>query len=550
MRLTISPERSEIYPDSSGASCSSELLTDDCPPSFLTTIFSPTFTTAMNIYTAEQIREWDQYTILNEPIRSIDLMERAAACCVEWIRRNHLNHHPFIIFCGKGNNGGDGLAIARILIHLGCQVQIYIMEEGKTGTPDFQENLHRLHPLTHQIHYIQSLDFFPVLSEDAIIIDALFGTGLNRPLSGLFALLTDYINRNSKTIISVDMPSGLMADKTVKGETFIHATYTLCFQRMKRCMLMAENASALGEVHVLSIGLHPGFETNHESPYQLLSDLTITSLLKVRNRFAHKGNYGHALLIGGSEGKMGAVLLAVSAMLRSGVGLATAYVPGCGKKILPVSSPEAMTEFDSNEQLISQLPKNPEKYSAIGIGPGLGTDPATAIVVEKIINESEAPLIIDADALNILSKNKKLLSELPKGSILTPHPKEWERLCGTSANDFERHRLVVEKAGEWNCVIILKGHHTLVAGPDGKSRYNTTGNPGMAKGGSGDVLTGLLTGLIASGYSAHDASLIGVYLHGLAGDRAASKLSEEAMIAGDLIDFLPSAWQKLKSTSS
>jgi NAD(P)H-hydrate epimerase len=341
-----------------------------------------------------------------------------------------------------------------------------------------------------------------------------------------------------------------MADKTVKGETFIHATYTLCFQRMKRCMLMAENASALGEVHVLSIGLHPGFETNHESPYQLLSDLTITSLLKVRNRFAHKGNYGHALLIGGSEGKMGAVLLAVSAMLRSGVGLATAYVPGCGKKILPVSSPEAMTEFDSNEQLISQLPKNPEKYSAIGIGPGLGTDPATAIVVEKIINESEAPLIIDADALNILSKNKKLLSELPKGSILTPHPKEWERLCGTSANDFERHRLVVEKAGEWNCVIILKGHHTLVAGPDGKSRYNTTGNPGMAKGGSGDVLTGLLTGLIASGYSAHDASLIGVYLHGLAGDQAASKLSEEAMKAGDLIDFLPSAWQKLKSTSS
>ncbi len=501
----------------------------------------------MNIYTADQIREWDQYTIFHEPILSIDLMERAAATCVEWIRRNQLNNSSFFIFCGKGNNGGDGLAIARILLHAGCDVHIYILEEGKIGTPDFQENLHRLHPLTHQLHYIQSQAFFPVFNDEAVIIDAIFGTGLNRPLSGIAALLVEHINRSGKSILSVDIPSGLIADSSVKGETFIHSTHTLCFQRIKQCMLVAENATAIGNLHVLPIGLHPEFETNCESPHQLLSHSMIAALLNERNRFAHKGNFGHALMIGGSEGKMGAAVLAVGGLLRSGVGLATAYVPACGKKILPISVPEAMTEYDSNEELITELPGNLNKYSAIGIGPGLGTDPATAIVVEKIIKEAEAPLIIDADALNILSQQKKLLSELPKGSILTPHPKEWERICGPASNEFERHQQVVEKAREWNCVIILKGHHALVAGPEGKSRYNTTGNPGMAKGGSGDVLTGLLTGLLASGYSADYASLIGVYLHGLAGDLAALKLSEEAMKAGDIIENLSSAWQKLKS---
>jgi len=499
----------------------------------------------MNIYSAEQIRNWDQYTIRQEPIKSIDLMERAASSCVEWIKSNHILHNPFYVICGKGNNGGDGLAIARILIQEGCDVRIYILEEGKMGTTDFQENLHRLHPLTHQIHFIQSPDFFPVFIERSIIIDALFGTGLNRPLSGLAALLTTYINRSGIPIVSVDIPSGLISDSSVKGETFIHATHTLCFQRLKHCMLMDENASALGKVHVLSIGLHPGFEDESNSLYQLMNPDMIRSIIKPRNSFAHKGHFGHALLIAGSEGKMGAALLAVGALLRSGAGLSSAYVPGCGKNILPVAMPEAMTEFDKDEKKITEIPSHLNKYNAIGIGPGIGTDASTAHVLEKIIREAKMPLVLDADALNILSNHKELLTQLPKGCILTPHPKEWERICGISANDFERHQLANEKAKEWNCIILLKGHHTLIVEPDGKSWYNTTGNPGMAKGGSGDVLTGLLTGLLAMGYSGNEAAHLGVYIHGMAGDYAAQQQTQEGMKAGDIISSLPLAWHKL-----
>jgi len=499
----------------------------------------------MNIYSAEQIRNWDQYTIRHEPIKSIDLMERAATACVEWLRSNHLLHKPFYVICGKGNNGGDGLAMARLLIQEGCEVHIYILEEGKIGTTDFQENLHRLHPLTHQIHFIQSPDFFPVFIEGAIIIDALFGTGLNRSLSGLAALLTEYINRSRKTVLSIDIPSGLIADSSVKGNTFIHATHTLCFQRLKHCMMMDENASALGNVHVLSIGLHPGFEDETNSLYQLMTPDMIRSIIKPRNSFAHKGHFGHALLIAGSEGKMGAALLAVGALLRSGAGLSTAYVPGCGKNIIPVAMPEAMTAFDKDEKKITEIPAHLNTYNAIGIGPGIGTDASTADVIEKIIREVKMPLVLDADALNILSNQKDLISQLPNGSILTPHPKEWERMCGPADNDFERHQQAQNKAKEWNCIIVLKGHHTLIAEPDGKGWYNTTGNPGMAKGGSGDVLTGLLTGLLATGYSGNEAARLGVYLHGLAGDNAAQQHSQEGMKAGDIVSSLPLAWRIL-----
>lgn len=499
----------------------------------------------MNIYSAEQIRDWDQYTIEQEPISSINLMERAASACVEWIRNNHFYHSIFYVFCGKGNNGGDGLAIARLLINENCNVHVYILEEGKIGTTDFQENLHRLHLLTHNIHFIQSPDFFPTFIEGSIIIDALFGTGLNRPLSGLAALLAEYINRSEKTVLSIDIPSGLIADRSVKGETFIHATHSLCFQRLKHCMLMDENAIALGKVHVLPIGLHPGFEHKTNTKFQLINAELIRSMLKPRNPFAHKGHFGHALLIAGSEGKMGAALLAVGALLRSGAGLSTAYVPGCGKNIIPVAMPEAMTEFDKDEKKITEIPAHLNKYNAIGIGPGIGTDASTAHVLEKIIREVKVPLVLDADALNILSQKKELLPHLPKGSILTPHPKEWERLCGSSANNFECHQLAHEKAKEWNCVIVLKGHHTMIACPDGKSLYNSTGNSGMAKGGSGDVLTGLLTGLLATGYSTAEAACQGVFLHGLAGDHAAKRSSEPGMKAGDIIAGLPLAWKEL-----
>lgn len=500
----------------------------------------------MKIFSAAQMREWDAYTIKEEPVASIDLMERAATACVNWFL-DHSNHDKVVhIFCGKGNNGGDGLAIARQLVEKEINVHVYILETGQKGTEDFQANLHRLHPLTFQIHFIQSEHFFPELGKDAIIIDALFGTGLQRSLQGLAALLVQHINQSGAHIISIDLPSGMYADASSHQFPRVHATHTLTFQAWKLCFLLEENQESFGQVHLVDIGLHPGYEALITTKAQLIDAAVIRSLLKKRSPFAHKGHFGHALLVGGSYGKIGAMVLSSQACLRSGAGLVTAAIPSCGNQILQTAAPEAMVQTDKSTTHITEIPRELWRFAAVGIGPGMGLHEETGTTLLQTLRALHQPVVLDADALNLLSIVQQPASYLPADAILTPHPKEFERLFGSVSDNFERMERALSKAREWNCYIILKTHHTLIACPDGNLWFNNTGNAGMAKAGSGDLLTGLLTGLLAQCYPPQQACILGVYLHGLAGDLVADKLGQEAMVAGDLIHSLGAAFQNAR----
>ncbi len=526
----------------------------------------------MKILSAAEIRDWDQYTIQHEPIASIDLMERAATACVNWLTTIYPDAPSFGIFCGKGNNGGDGLAIARILMDRKYLVTIHILDPiaigfGHMGTDDFQSNLARLHALPDaDIHFVQSEDHLHSIPQDQVLVDALFGSGLNRALDGVTALLVEHINNSGSEIVSIDIPSGLFTDHSSKGALTVHARHTLSFQCYKPAFLFAENQDSIGEIHILDIGLHPEYYKKLQCRFELVDEDIIHSVYKARNRFAHKGNFGHALLVAGSYGKMGAAVLAAKACMRSGVGLLTCHIPKCGYQILQTAVPEAMVLTDINSSFNTKIvrgtlrgsPYGPSGeddlsgYETIGIGPGIGTASETKMMLREIFDAYRSPVVLDADALNIMASQKELLKLIPAGSILTPHPKEFERLFGETlpagqagVNDFDRMLLALQKAKEHSCIIVLKGHRSFIATADGRGFFNSTGNPGMATAGSGDVLTGILTGLLAQGYSSVEAAILGVYLHGLAGDFAAIKFSQEAMVSGDIIDCLSESFKRL-----
>ncbi len=497
----------------------------------------------MYILNAQQIKAWDAYTIQKEPIASIDLMERAASKCVEWIEKRQLQNRSFKIFCGKGNNGGDGLAIARSLYELDYAVSVYILEFGRAGSEDFQINLQRLHELSFtEIYFLQSKEHFPLINTDEILVDALFGSGLNKPLEGLSADVVDHINHSKASVISIDLPSGLFIDQSSKKNKVVEADHTLTFQCYKPGLLMQENALFIGEVHLLDIGLHQAYLQDQNFEQVFVEKNLIRQIFKPRNAFAHKGNFGHALMVAGSYGKMGAAVLAAKACLHSGIGLLTCHLPKCGYPVMQIALPEAMVMTDEHETLVAQLPNEIEKYSVIGIGPGIGTASETQNLISFICRRYKKPLVIDADGLNCLSLQKKLLQQLPPHSVLTPHPKEFDRLFGEHQNDFERLETAKQKSKQLNLMIVLKSHHTAIITPTGNIFFNSTGNAGMAKGGSGDVLTGMITSLIAQNYSPEHAAILGVYLHGFAGDLAANILSQQAMVASDIITFLSQAF--------
>ncbi|MEO7984552.1 MAG: NAD(P)H-hydrate epimerase [Bacteroidota bacterium] len=401
----------------------------------------------MKIPSAEEIQLWDQYTIEHEPVSSINLMERAARKCVEWLLRQYPDARSFGIFCGKGNNGGDGLAIARILMEEKYSVTVHILEFGHKGTDDFQANLARLHKLPDEdIHFIQTeLNFHP-FPAGQLIIDALFGSGLNRQLEGVTASLVEHINNSGCEIISIDIPSGLFVDRSSKGSATIRATHTLSFQCYKPAFLFAENEEAVGNVDILDIGLHDRFYQSLQSQFELTDDILIHSIHKPRKKFSHKGNFGHALLVAGSYGKIGAAVLCAKACIRSGVGLLTCHVPSCGYDILQSTVAEAMVMTDVNSSFNTKIDDDLAKYDAIGIGPGIGMAPETKILLREIFDFYPGPLILDADALNIIASQQDLLKLIPAGTILTPHPKEFERLFGSTGNEFDRISRCLEKA--------------------------------------------------------------------------------------------------------
>ena len=504
------------------------------------------------LFETSKIKELDIYTIENEPIASIDLVERAANAFVgEFCRRYTSRHNRIYVFAGQGNNGADALAVARLLVDNGYYVFTYLINPTRMLSPECEINKNRYknesnRPLTE----IEKSFIPPTMEPQDIVIDGIFGSGLNRPLEGGFAKIVDYINCSEATVVSIDIPSGLFGEdnKNNHAQYIIQADLTLTFEFPKLSFLMPENAIYVGEWKELSIGIHPDAVLKTKTSYGLITDEDIASLLRTRDRFAHKGDFGHALLIAGSKGKMGAAVLAAKGCLRSGGGLLTVQLPARGEVIMQIALPEAMVETDKHADYITEI-GDISKYEAIGIGPGIGTSEQTTIFFKKLLEAAHAkPLVVDADALNIIAENSELLHHLPEGAILTPHPGEFDRLTGRSETAFERMTKARLLAAEQKICIVLKGAYTTVCTPTGKVFFNTSGNPGMATAGSGDVLTGILLGLLSQGYRPEEASVIGVYLHGIAGNFAASNLSEESLIASDIIHYLGIAFKQMHDT--
>jgi hydroxyethylthiazole kinase-like uncharacterized protein yjeF len=502
----------------------------------------------MKILTSAQIRETDNYTIKNEPVASIDLMERAAMAFTEWLIRNYNKSTPFKIFIGPGNNGGDGWTIARLLADRGYRnTGIYLLKISDRLSPDSEINRQRLESQNIvKISILDSENDFPEINKSDIIIEGLFGSGLTRPLSGLPATLVNYLNGSGAKIIAIDVPGGLFGEDNSKNnkDNIIKADYTLTFQFPKLSFFFPENEHYVGKWHVLPIGLHPGFIASIQSPYNYVTEGEISESLKKRDKFAHKGTFGHGLLIAGSYGMMGAAILGAKAALRTGIGLVTSHIPRLGYEIIQTAIPEAVISIDKSDTAFTEYP-DLGRFNSIAVGPGLGCGEISQKALHKLLDKADIPMVIDADALNIISANKEFLGDIPENSILTPHPKEFERLAGAYKDNFSRNKAQIEFAKKHKVYVVLKGAHTAVACPDGSCYFNTTGNPGMATAGSGDVLTGIILALMAQYYSPKDAALIGVFLHGQAGDLAAEETGENALIASDIINHISGAFLKL-----
>jgi NAD(P)H-hydrate epimerase len=507
----------------------------------------------MKILSTAQTKEADTFTIAHEPIASVDLMERAATECTRWLLQKYGNAYRYLVVCGNGNNGGDGLAIARQLKTNGCGAAIFIARVASADSADFEQNLARLESEKIPFKIISAADELIFPEENFVIIDAIFGSGLSREPEGIAADVIDKLNSISADKIAIDIPSGLFGDDNTgnSNKHIIRAAYTLSFQYPKLAFMFTENSAYAGNLIVLDIQLHPAYLAHAQTPYDYVTHEFAKKHLPIRPRFAHKGTFGHALIVAGGEGKMGAAVLCAKACLRSGVGLLTTHIPSMGNGIMQVSVSEAMLQLNESEKIISGRirtgPGIDNAYSAIGIGPGIGREKETEQSIKLLLNEYDGPLVFDADALNILSENKTWLAFLPKGTILTPHPGEFDRLTEKHTSGFERMQAQKAFAIKHGIYIVLKGAHTSIACPDGTVYFNSSGNSGMATGGSGDVLTGIITGLRAQSFHPQAACILGVYLHGLAGDIAASVQTQHGMTAGDIVDQLGGAWRMMEN---
>lgn len=500
----------------------------------------------MKVFSSDQLHAADQFTIKKEGISSTDLMERAASMVFDEIdARLQGNATAIKIFCGIGNNGGDGLVIARLLLNAGYQVLVYIVNYSSKRSKDFLINYERIKDLTNQwpVLLTQQSDL-PEVDQTDFVIDAVFGIGLNRPMAKWVGKLIDHLNNSNAYLLSVDMPSGMFVDKPTPSETpVVRADFTMTFQSPKMPFFLPETGAKVGALLVLDIGLDQTFLDQLPALADIVERSDAQTLYRPRQRFSHKGTYGHALLIGGSYGKMGSICLSSSACLRSGAGMASVFIPQIGYDILQASIPEAMAISGSGDRFIENIEFDMQP-AAICFGPGAGQHQKTRTAFESLLKKVKSPLLIDADGLNLLAKYKDLLEILPKGSILTPHPKELERLLGPWSNDFNKLDKAKAFSKKHGVCLVLKDAYTMVVLGD-ELYINSTGNPGMATAGSGDVLSGVITGLLAQQYTTRSAALLGVYIHGKAGDIAAQRYSEEAMLAGDIVGCLGAAFLDL-----
>ncbi|WP_454803427.1 NAD(P)H-hydrate dehydratase [Mucilaginibacter phyllosphaerae] len=493
-----------------------------------------------------QIREADAYTIAHEPISSIDLMERASKAFVGWFINHFQDKNKAIaVYCGTGNNGGDGLAIARILCDHGyCQIDVKICRFSDKASDDFKANFKLLKTASVPIKEIKA--GAKTAEENAdIIIDAMLGSGLNKPLAGDYKTVVEYLNGLGKTIVAVDVPTGFYTDGEIpKDATILKADLVITFQQPKINFLLPESGPYINCCEVVKIGLSADFINHADTPYYLIEEQDAKQLLKPRHRFSNKGTYGHALVIAGKNETMGAALLSASACAHAGAGLTTACIPQSGLVALNSAMPEVMAIL-RNEKDLPDIEW--DKFSAIGVGPGLGQEPSTLKLLKAIFKNYDKPVVVDADALNVLSENQSLLNKIPAGSIITPHMKEFDRLFGKHTSWWQRLQTAKAKAKELNIYIILKNDYTITATPDEKLYFNSTGNAAMATGGMGDVLTGVITSLLAQKYSPQDACLLGVYIHGKAGDELALPNRMHVVLPTRIISQLPITMAKLRA---
>lgn len=500
----------------------------------------------MKIILGKDIKNIDKKTIEQEGISSIDLMDRTANAITESIIKQY-KKGEFYIFAGAGNNGGDALAIGINLHTKGYKVHLIHFIINNELSKDCKEVKSRIsnYPDLEYIEVIKSFTKPPITAKD-IIIDGLFGSGLNKPLAGGFANVANFINGTGATIYSIDLPSGLMCEDNSFNviHNIVKADKTFCVQIPKLVFMFQEFSDYVGDIELVNIGLSEEAIQNTKTDYAILEREQICPIIKKRKRFTHKGNYGKALIIAGSYGMSGAATLAAKSCLKSGVGLLKVHVPSACVNILQTTVPEAIVYPDFHEHVFTAL-NNDDEFTTIAIGPGLGQDSLTAEGLKQTIISTTQPMVIDADAINILSENRNIFKNIPAGSILTPHIKEFDRLVGQSRDPYERIMKAAELASSFTLYIVLKSAITVIITPQKKFWFSTTGNPGMATAGSGDVLTGMITALLAQGYSSLEASILGTYAHGIAGDIAASKFGEIGMTAMDIANSIPEAWKEL-----
>ena len=477
-------------------------------------------------------------------------MERAAIQLTDSIVAEWDKDMKVVVFAGPGNNGGDALAVARMLAVRGYNVSTWLFNTSGRLSDDCKKNRDRLKDVKQVASFVMVTEEFdpPTLDAQTLVVDGLFGSGLNKPLTGGFASLVKYVNTSPAKVVSIDIPSGLMTESNeynVKSN-IMKADVTLTLQQPKLSFLFPENQQFIGQVEVLDIGISQEGIDKTDAQFYILEKSDITPCLKRRDPFAHKGSMGHALLVAGSRGMAGAAMLAAKACLRTGVGKVTVHTPACNTLPLQIGVPEVVLDVDSDTNVVSEA-VDTDCFKAMGIGPGLGTNENTAIAVIGQMRRAQCPIVVDADALNILAAHKAWLQQIPVGAILTPHIGEFDRLEGVSTDSYERLSKAMLLAERQHAYIVLKGHYTAIITPGGRVLFSPTGNPGMATAGSGDVLTGIITALLARGYTQGEACAIGTYLHGLAGDIAARSLGEESLIASDIINSLPMAFKELSN---
>ncbi len=499
----------------------------------------------MKIFTAQQIYEADKSTIVNQQITSDELMQRAATQLFTWLH-SRLQGAPVKIhlFCGIGNNGGDGMVLARHLQEHGYLIGVHVVTYSEKRSHDFLLNLDRLKERKIWPNFIGPNDELPKIDKEDIIVDAIFGIGLNRTPDDWVIKVIQHLNNSRAFVLSVDIPSGLFVDKAPNNkDSIVRANHVLSFQAPKLIFFLPQTGIYSNQWEVLDIGLDKDYLNSVDNVYELIGKNEVLPWYRPREKFSHKGTYGHSLIIGGSYGKIGAVILASDACLNTGSGLVTAYIPTCGYIPMQTALPEAMVITDTNEKMVSDIQFDITP-TVIGLGIGIGQDDITIGALKEFLRTNKTPLVIDADALNIISKNKGFLKMIPAQSVLTPHPKELERLIGSWHDDFDKLEKAQAFSKQHNLILVIKGAHTITL-HNGKGYINTTGNPGMATAGSGDVLTGMITGLIAQGYDSLRATVFAIYLHGRSGDLAVEQCGYQALTASEIIDFIGDAFLDL-----